>query len=176
MNPLAGLATSLAIASGSVEVPKFPRDEAGEKVTYRYRLDDRRTIWLEERAHAAFDANGRMTQLRGMSADVTERLAADSALREADRAKDRFIATLSHELRNPLAPIRNAAEALRRGEYEKAVVSLTTVRAATNATLEQGMAVHQSTVQLEARLAAEIAAGNEAATRAYGLLKAMKAK
>ena len=69
-----------------------------------------------------------------------------------------------------------AAEALRRGEYEKAVVSLTTVRAATNATLEQGMAVHQSTVQLEARLAAEIAAGNEAATRAYGLLKAMKAK
>lgn len=71
---------------------------------------------------------------------------------------------------------RVAAEALRRGEYEKAVVSLTTVRAATNATLEQGMAVHQSTVQLEARLAAEIAAGNEAATRAYGLLKAMKAK
>jgi predicted peptidase len=38
VNPLAGLATSLAIASGSVEVPKFPRDEAGEKVTYRYRL------------------------------------------------------------------------------------------------------------------------------------------
>ncbi len=69
-----------------------------------------------------------------------------------------------------------AAEALRRGEYEKAVVSLTTVRAATNVTLDQGMAVHNSTLQLEARLAAEIAAGNEAATRAYGLLKAMKAK
>jgi hypothetical protein len=69
-----------------------------------------------------------------------------------------------------------AAEALRRGEYEKAVVSLTTVRSATNVTLDQGMAVHNSTLQLEARLAAEIAAGNEAATRAYGLLKAMKAK
>jgi len=69
-----------------------------------------------------------------------------------------------------------AAEALRRGEYEKAVVSLTTVRTATNVTLDQGMAVHQSTLQLEARLAAEIAAGNEAASRAYGLLKAMKAK
>lgn len=69
-----------------------------------------------------------------------------------------------------------AAEALRRGEYEKAVVSLTTVRAATNVNLDQGMAVHSTTVQLEARLAAEIAAGSEAATRAYGLLKAMKAK
>lgn len=69
-----------------------------------------------------------------------------------------------------------AAEALRRGEYEKAVVSLTTVRAATNSTLEQGLAVHSSTLQLEARLAAEIAAGNETAQRAYALLKAMKAK
>jgi signal transduction histidine kinase/ActR/RegA family two-component response regulator len=35
-----------------------------------------------------------------------------SALRDADRRKDAFLATLSHELRNPLAPIRNAAEGL----------------------------------------------------------------
>jgi signal transduction histidine kinase/ActR/RegA family two-component response regulator len=35
-----------------------------------------------------------------------------AALREADRRKDAFLATLSHELRNPLAPIRNAAEVL----------------------------------------------------------------
>ena len=34
-------------------------------------------------------------------------------LREADRRKDEFLATLSHELRNPLAPVRNAAELLR---------------------------------------------------------------
>jgi signal transduction histidine kinase/ActR/RegA family two-component response regulator len=38
----------------------------------------------------------------------------DAALREADRRKDEFLATLAHELRNPLAPIRNAAELLRR--------------------------------------------------------------
>jgi len=36
----------------------------------------------------------------------------DEALREADRKKDEFLATLAHELRNPLAPIRNAAELL----------------------------------------------------------------
>lgn len=38
---------------------------------------------------------------------------ANAALREADRRKDRFLATLAHELRNPLAPIRNALEILR---------------------------------------------------------------
>ena len=42
-----------------------------------------------------------------------ERLqSAIAALRDADRRKDAFLATLSHELRNPLAPIRNAAEVL----------------------------------------------------------------
>lgn len=83
-------------------------------IRYRYRRVDGRTIWLEERALARFDASGRMVRLQGMSADVTERQEAVVALREADSAKDRFIATLSHELRNPLAPIRNASEILRR--------------------------------------------------------------
>jgi len=42
-------------------------------------------------------------------ADVTERKEQEQALREADRRKDEFLATLAHELRNPLAPIRQAA-------------------------------------------------------------------
>jgi PAS domain S-box-containing protein len=42
--------------------------------------------------------------------------ASEQALRAADQAKDAFIATLAHELRNPLAPIRNAVELLRREE------------------------------------------------------------
>ena len=41
--------------------------------------------------------------------DVTSLVQAESRLREADARKDVFIATLSHELRNPLAPIRTAA-------------------------------------------------------------------
>ena len=46
--------------------------------------------------------------------DRTEELArANDALRDADRRKDEFLATLAHELRNPLAPIRNALEILR---------------------------------------------------------------
>ena len=46
--------------------------------------------------------------------DITERQAAQEALRRADRQKDEFLAMLAHELRNPLAPIRNAAVLLTR--------------------------------------------------------------
>ena len=42
-------------------------------------------------------------------ADITERKRAESELREVDRRKDEFLAILAHELRNPLAPIRQAA-------------------------------------------------------------------
>ncbi len=45
--------------------------------------------------------------------DVTKLRQAVDALRDADRRKDEFLATLAHELRNPLAPIRNALGVLR---------------------------------------------------------------
>jgi CheY-like chemotaxis protein len=45
--------------------------------------------------------------------DLSERQRYETALREADRQKDEFIAMLAHELRNPLAPIRTAAGLLR---------------------------------------------------------------
>jgi signal transduction histidine kinase len=47
-------------------------------------------------------------------ADVSERKRAEGELRDADRRKDEFLAMLAHELRNPLAPIRNAVEVLSR--------------------------------------------------------------
>jgi signal transduction histidine kinase len=45
---------------------------------------------------------------------IREREQAEEALREADRKKDRFLATLAHELRNPLAPILTGVQVLKR--------------------------------------------------------------
>jgi PAS domain S-box-containing protein len=45
--------------------------------------------------------------------DITQRKRDDESLREMDRRKDEFIATLAHELKNPLAPVRHSIEILR---------------------------------------------------------------
>ena len=51
--------------------------------------------------------------------DITERTQAKQALKDADRRKDEFLATLAHELRNPLAPIRSGIEILRHPDNDK---------------------------------------------------------
>lgn len=70
--------------------------------------------WLEVRGKAVTDAAGKPTALSGISFDITERKELENSLRLADRRKDEFLAMLAHELRNPLAPIRNAGELLLR--------------------------------------------------------------
>ena len=59
------------------------------------------------------DALGNVEAVAGSSRDTTERRATEIAVRQEARRKDVFIATLAHELRNPLAPIRNALEVAR---------------------------------------------------------------
>jgi CheY-like chemotaxis protein len=69
----------------------------------------------------------------GSNTDIDEQKATANALREltadlsqADRRKDEFLAMLAHELRNPLAPIRNAVEVLRRSGADEATIDKTT--------------------------------------------------
>jgi PAS domain S-box-containing protein len=69
--------------------------------------------WMESRGRAEYGADGRPTKLYGLVTDVTERRRAVEALEEADRRKDEFLATLAHELRNPLAPISSGLHILR---------------------------------------------------------------
>jgi PAS domain S-box-containing protein len=69
--------------------------------------------WLAWVDTAVLDENGHIAAIIGVGRDVTLRRQAEMALREADRRKDEFLAMLAHELRNPLAPIRNAIHVLR---------------------------------------------------------------
>jgi PAS domain S-box-containing protein len=55
--------------------------------------------------------------------DITARRQAEREQQEADRRKDEFLAILAHELRNPLAPIRNAMQIMRMAEGDRAIVS-----------------------------------------------------
>jgi signal transduction histidine kinase/ActR/RegA family two-component response regulator len=66
---------------------------------------------LAERAGPALE-NAQL--YRSVEREVDERIAAEARLQEASRRKDEFLAMLSHELRNPLAPIMTALEVIRR--------------------------------------------------------------
>jgi PAS domain S-box-containing protein len=76
--------------------------------------------WIE--AHGRPDPQGscddKVERLFGIVADITERKEMEQALRETDRRKDEFLATLAHELRNPLAPVLNALHLIQSNQLE----------------------------------------------------------
>jgi PAS domain S-box-containing protein len=80
---------------------------------FRVVEDDGSVRWLYERGVVTRAEDGTPLILSGLSQDITARKAAEQALQVANRRKDEFLATLAHELRNPLAPIRSATEVLR---------------------------------------------------------------
>jgi CheY-like chemotaxis protein/nitrogen-specific signal transduction histidine kinase len=59
------------------------------------------------------DDQGRVLHWFGTNTDITERMQIELELEAADRRKDEFLAILAHELRNPLAALRNALEIIR---------------------------------------------------------------
>lgn len=89
-----------------------------------YDIDHRLVVngevkWVREKAEMEFDAAGLLLGGFGTTQDISELKLAEQALIEVDRRKDEFLAMLGHELRNPLAPIRNAAHVLARLETQE---------------------------------------------------------
>ena len=91
-----------AIASGKPFLDEF-----------RIRRPDGSQVWIGYQGRAEYGADGKPLRTLGIVMDISERKHVEQILRDADQQKDDFIATLSHELRNPLAPIRNAVDILR---------------------------------------------------------------
>jgi signal transduction histidine kinase len=79
--------------------------------TAHTQLKEEKNRELKLANHNLQSANNELANANvALQAEIGDRLRAEQALREADRHKDEFIAILAHELRNPLAPIRNALD------------------------------------------------------------------
>jgi PAS domain S-box-containing protein len=128
-----GLSDADAKAHGSWAHVIHPEDEhqsmaawsrgtaKGEPYALEHRLRGHDGVyrWFLVRAQPERDSAGRILRWYGTCTDIDDAkrlekhlLATEAALRDVDMRKDLFLATLSHELRNPLAPIRNAAQIL----------------------------------------------------------------
>jgi PAS domain S-box-containing protein len=82
--------------------------ETGEPVVVQEKaVVQGRSVTYRSHKFPLFDDAGNVYAVCGVSTDITDVV-------EADRRKDEFLATLAHELRNPLAPIRNGLEILKR--------------------------------------------------------------
>jgi PAS domain S-box-containing protein len=99
---------------------------------YRVIWPDGSLHWIAARGRRVYGADGQPLYCDGVTLDLTERRQMEEslrrqteALREADRRKDDFMATLAHELRNPLAPLRNAVQILALRGDDPAVVAQT---------------------------------------------------
>src|SRR5262245_508785 len=87
--------------------------QSGEfEAEYRAVRPDGSVVWIADRGRVVQDTNSPPTRIVGVSVDLTRRKRLEEALLESDRRKNEFLATLAHELRNPLAPVRYAAKVL----------------------------------------------------------------
>jgi len=90
------------------------------EMEYRLRHHTGDYRWLLVRGTPRFTSHGQFTGYIGSCVDITMRKEMENALKESDRRKDEFLATLAHELRNPLAPLKGALQLLKQSESDSA--------------------------------------------------------
>jgi signal transduction histidine kinase len=109
-----------AMVAGAADfIEKNRLDATRLERSIRYALQKRRAE--SELEHKVRERTAQLERANAaLQQEIAVRKRAEDALREADHNKDEFLATLAHELRNPLAPIRNALEIMRlsRGRAE----------------------------------------------------------
>ena len=81
---------------------------------YRLRRRDGAYRWMLDYGAPRFDGDGTFAGYIGVCLDITERKEAEATLGNFEQRKSAFLASLAHELRNPLAPIRSSIELLQR--------------------------------------------------------------
>ena len=113
------ITTVIPVELHAEEVEILARLRRGERVDHfeTVRMDkDGRRIEVALTISPIKDEEGAIIGASKIARDITERKRSERLLREADRQKDEFLATLAHELRNPLAPICSAAELLKQAK------------------------------------------------------------
>jgi PAS domain S-box-containing protein len=89
-------------------LPATPHYDAEFRVT----MPDGALRWVRDRLFPVRDSRDEVYRVARVTSDITRRREMEALLRAADANKNEFLATLAHELRNPLSPIRNAAALL----------------------------------------------------------------
>ena len=81
----------------------------------RIRRVDRKAAWIRSRTRVLRGQNGAPARMIGVVMDISDRKETEQSSMDAGRRKDDFVATLAHELRQPLSPILAAVEVMRLG-------------------------------------------------------------
>lgn len=105
-------------------IEKSIADRTDYDIEYRTVGLDGRERWIRAIGRSTYH-DGKPARFDGITVDVTERVRQEEELKQADRRKDEFLATLAHELRNPLAPLRNGLQIMRLAAHDPVRVEQT---------------------------------------------------